>query len=93
MARDGPADTYSSRRLHAVDQGIASDICGQLLFELANKQEGASLGKRVATVWQEVQALYKEYGVEYRLATLTPEVLSQGKKVQGSHASRALQLT
>ena len=79
--------------LHAVDQGIASDICGQLLFELANKQEGASLGKRVANVWQEVQALYKEYGVAYRLATLTPEVLSQGKKVQGSQASRALQLT
>ena len=79
--------------LHTVDQGIASDLCGQLLFELANKQEGASLGKRVANLWQELQALHKQYDVEYRLATLTPEVLSQGKKVQGSHVSRPLQLT
>ena len=64
-------------------EGIASDICGQLLFELANRIEGTFLRKRVANLWQEIQSLYKEYGVEYRLATLTPEVLGQGKKSKG----------
>eukprot|EP00435_Cladocopium_sp_Y103_P000433 s3399_g1.t1 len=43
----------------------------------------ACLGKRAANLRQEIQALHTEYDVEYRLATLTPEVLSQGKKGTG----------
>ena len=69
--------------LHAVDQGIGSDIAGQLLVELAQKQSGGSFEKRVGQLWEEVQSLYKEYHTEYRLVNLTPEILNRGKKSKG----------
>ena len=73
--------------LHAVDQGIGSDIAGQLLLELARKQAGASLREKVATIWKEIQGLYKEYNIEYRFVNLTPEILGKGKNKSDSTAT------
>ena len=65
--------------LHAVDQGIAADIAAQLLIEVSAFYPGRSFRARVAELWQEIQILYKEHGVENQLRALTPEILNKGK--------------
>ena len=74
--------------LHAVDQGIGADIAGQILVELADQQPARAFKGRVALLWEEIKGLYKEFDVEYRLASLTPGVLNKDQKKQ-----RKLQLS
>ena len=71
--------------LHAVDQGIGADIAGQLLVDLSACFAGRSFKARVSGLWQEIQELYKEHSVEYKLRTLTPTVLNQGKGKTEAH--------
>ena len=65
--------------LHTVDQGIGADIAAQLLIELSACYPGRSFKLRVAGLWQDIQSLYSEHATEYKLRTLTPEVLNKGK--------------
>lgn len=74
-----PADLCLPDWMHAVDQGIGADIAGQLLVELAKRYPGRALKEKVASLWQDIQLLYSEHHVEYKLHTLTPEVLNKGK--------------
>ena len=73
--------------LHAVDQGIGADIAGQLLVDLSKQQLGANFSEQVANLWQETQALYKEYQIEYCLVNLTPEILNKSKKNMNKKAT------
>ena len=66
--------------LHAVDQGIGADIAGQIHVELADQQPARAFKGRVALLWEEIKGLYKEFDVEYRLASLTPGVLNKDQK-------------
>ena len=65
--------------LHTVDQGIGADIAAQLLIELSACYPGRSFKLRVAGLWQDIQSLYSEHATEYKLRSLTPEVLNKGK--------------
>ena len=65
--------------LHVVDQGIGADIAGQLLIDLSACYPGRSLKLRVAELWKEIQILYSEHKIEYKLRALTPEILNKGK--------------
>ena len=64
--------------LHVVDQGIGADIAGQLLIDLSACYPGRSLKLRVAELWKDIQILYSEHKVEYKLRALTPEILNKG---------------
>ena len=66
--------------LHAVDQGIGADIASQILVELAEQHPARAFKDRVACLWEEIKQLYKEFDVEYRLASLTPGVLNKDQK-------------
>ena len=48
-------------------------------MELAKRYPGRALKEKVASLWQDIQLLYSEHHVEYKLHTLTPEVLNKGK--------------
>ena len=78
-----PATLILPDWLHAVDMGIAADICGQLLFELSGKYLARSLKDRLSLLWLEVQELYKKHEVGDRLARLAPDVINKGKKQHG----------
>lgn len=71
--------------LHAVDQGIAADICGQLLVDLSGCYPGRSFKVRVSELWTDIQSLYAEHKVEHKLRTLTPEILNKGKNKGDAH--------
>ena len=73
--------------LHAVDQGIGADIAGQILVELAPCYEARSFRGQTALLWQDIQKLYKDHKVEYRLQTLSPNVLNEENKKKGAVAS------
>ena len=73
--------------LHAVDQGIGADIAGQILVELAPCYEARSFREQTTLLWQDFQKLYKEYNVEYRLQTLSPNVLNKENKKKGAVAT------
>lgn len=75
-----PAEMCLPDWLHAVDQGIGADIAGQILLELAKAKPERTLKLQVATLWEEIRHLYKEYDVPYTLATLSPGALNVGKK-------------
>ena len=78
-----PATLILRDWLHAVDMGIAADICGQLLFELSEKYPARSLKDRLSLLWLEVPELYKENEVGDRLARLAPDVIKKRKKQRG----------
>jgi hypothetical protein len=78
-----PADLILPDWLHAVDLGIGADIAGQLLVELADCYPGRSFKARVAELWKDIQVLYKDQDVEYKLQNLCPEMLNKGKKTHG----------
>ena len=67
--------------LHAVDRGIGADIAGGLLLEMAQNCPGRSLKERVASLWQDLQKVYKDNKTEYRIDTLTPQKLNKGGNV------------
>ena len=69
--------------LHACDQGIGSDIAGQVLCEVGQALPGNSFRERVSCLWGEILQHYKTLNVEYRFATITPEILNKGKKPVG----------
>ena len=69
--------------LHAVDQGIGADMAGQILVELAPCYEARSFREQTAMPWQDIQKLYKEYNVEYRLQTLSPMCSTKKIKRKG----------
>ena len=64
--------------LHAVDHGIGADIAGGLLLEMGQRCPGRSLRERVASLWQDLQKVYKDNQTEYRIDTLTPQKLNKG---------------
>ena len=78
-----PATLILPDWLHAVDMGIAADICGQLLFELSRKYPARSLKDRLSLLWLEGQELYKEHEVGDTLARLAPDVINKRQKQRG----------
>ena len=64
--------------LHVVDQGVASHVIGNVLHtiiydELCTRQRGAhrvTAKEALGTLWQEIQAIYTQLGIEHRLHNL-----------------------
>ena len=73
-----PATLVRPDWLHAVDHGIGADIAGGLLLEMAQRCPGRSLRERVASLWKDLQKVYKDNRTEYRIDTLTPQKLNKG---------------
>ena len=45
---------------------------------MAQRRHGRSLKERVASLWEDLQKVYKHNKTEYRIDTLTPEKLNKG---------------
>jgi len=78
-----PANLILPDWLHAVDQGCGADMVGQILVELAECYPGRSFKLRIDALWEDIQMLYKEYDIEYKLTNLCPEILNKGKGSTG----------
>ena len=78
-----PANLILPDWLHAVDQGCGADMVGQILVELAEAYPCRSFKLRIDALWEDIQILYKEYNIEYKLTNLCPEVLNKGKGSTG----------
>ena len=64
--------------LHVVDLGVGADLAGGVLELLLQLRKGR-LGKRVAEMWQSLQAFYSEHGVPDRLKGLVLQTWRQGR--------------
>lgn len=62
-----------------VRHGIGADIAGGLLLEMAQNCPGRSLKERVASLWQDLQKVYKDNKTEYNRHTDTSKVEQRRK--------------
>ena len=78
--------------LHAMDQGVGADFCGNLFNMLLPKMPGRSKKMRVKALHMEIKSYYAEFDVQDKLQTLTPAMIQKKAAVPPKLRAKAAEV-